>query len=319
MHNENGDMQVGIKSSEKKNDDLQSSLKAMGETCEELEKEIKHLHNEMEVFHKSGNIIQDQCDTAKEELGKKSAQFVIMEKTLLKENGDLQDEVSRLTNKCNTLSTEEEFLNGNVKHLTAKLDRATEKSNALKARVDQQDCAINEKEACLLDAKEEIVLLNDRVDELNNGLKLGSWKVDEKQEELQQAQQEINVLRDCTEQMDKELKDQRKVVARGQLSLLKSKEQVEMRMVCNENLDRELVEKSIERAGKEREIEKLNTKVKEHQTLLMESQDQISVLGCDAKALTEQLQDKSIENEVIEARLLDTFEQHPWGSFILTG
>ena len=66
LQTENGDMQVGIKSSEKKNDDLQSSLKAMGETCEELEKEIKHLHNEMEVFHKSGNIIQDQCDTAKE-------------------------------------------------------------------------------------------------------------------------------------------------------------------------------------------------------------------------------------------------------------
>ena len=42
----------------------------MGETCAELEKEIKNIHNELEVLHKSDNVVQDQCDTAKEELGK---------------------------------------------------------------------------------------------------------------------------------------------------------------------------------------------------------------------------------------------------------
>ena len=73
MHTENGDMQVGIKSYQNKNDDLQSILKDMGDTCEELEKEIEHLHNEMEVLHKSGNVIQDQYDTAKEEWEKPSA------------------------------------------------------------------------------------------------------------------------------------------------------------------------------------------------------------------------------------------------------
>ena len=89
-----------IKSSQKKNNVLQSSFKAIDESGEELKNEIKHHYNDLEVLHKSGKFIQDQCDNAKEELGK-SVLFVIMEKTLLKENGDLHDKVSILTNKCN--------------------------------------------------------------------------------------------------------------------------------------------------------------------------------------------------------------------------
>ena len=50
--------------------------------------------------------------------GKNPAQFVIMRNTLLKENGYIQDEVSILIDKCNSLLTEEEFLNGTVKHIT---------------------------------------------------------------------------------------------------------------------------------------------------------------------------------------------------------
>ena len=39
-----------------------------------------------------------------------------------------------------------------------------------------------------------------------------------------------------------------------------------MILVCNESLDKVLVGKSIERSGKERETEQLNTNMKEHQT-----------------------------------------------------
>ena len=41
----------------------------------------------------------------------------------------------------------------------------------------------------------------------------------------------------------------------------------------------------------------------------MEFQDQISVLGCDTKAFTEHQEDKSVENEIREARLMNIFEQ----------
>ena len=83
-----------------------------------------------------------------------------------------------MTNKWNAILKEDEFLNVTVKHLTAKLDRATNKSNELKAWVNKQDCATNKKYAWILDAKEEPFLLKDGVDELNNELNLGAWKVD---------------------------------------------------------------------------------------------------------------------------------------------